>query len=80
MPFDRELDTYRENLLELLAHEGRFVVVRGEQILGPFDRYEDALKNGYDRFGVVAFLVKKVTRPEAEPIHYFSRDIPACTS
>ena len=39
--------------------KGEFVAVRGEEVLGPFDSYEDTLKNGYDRFGVVAFLVKK---------------------
>jgi hypothetical protein len=78
--FDRELEVYQENLMELLADEGKYVVIRLEEILGPFTTYEEALESGYDRFGVTPFLVKKVHRPEAEPIHYFSRDLPKCTS
>lgn len=80
MEFDRELATYLKHLMDLVQHEGRYVVVLGDEILGPFDTYEAALKGGYDRFGVVAFLVQKVHRPEAEPIHYFTRDMPQCTS
>jgi len=80
MDFTRELETYEEHLLELLAHEGSYVVVHGTSISGPHDRYEDALREGYDRYGVVPFLVKQIHRPEAEPIHYFSRDLPQCTS
>ncbi len=80
MDFDRELQTYQSHLMELLAHEGAFVTIHGDEIRGPFESYEEALSEGYERFGVVAFLVKRVHRPEAEPIHYFSRDLPRCTS
>jgi hypothetical protein len=80
MGFERELEVYRDNLMELLANEGKFVAIRHDQVVGPFTTYEEALESAYDRFGVVPFLVKKVHRPEAEPIHYFSRDLPQCTS
>jgi hypothetical protein len=61
-----------------LTNEGKYVVVHGETIAGPFDTYEDALQAGYDKFGVVPFLVKRISR--VEPIQYFSRDLPTCPS
>jgi hypothetical protein len=80
MDFTRELGTFQVNLMELLEHEGAFVVIKGEDIKGPFDTYDDALTGGYEAFGPVPFLIKQVHRPEAEPVHYFSRDLPLCTS
>jgi hypothetical protein len=73
MSFERELEIYNEHLIELLASEGKFVVIRGEEILGAFDTYEAALEAGYGRYGPVPFLVRKIQR--SEPVHYFSRDI-----
>jgi hypothetical protein len=73
MALERELAVYNEHLMELLANEGKYVVVLGEAIEGPFDSYEDALQAGYDKFGVVPFLVKQISR--VEPIQYFSRDL-----
>jgi hypothetical protein len=72
MALERELATYQAHLIDLVADEGRFVVIRGEEILGPFVSYEDALGAGYERFGPVEFLVKQVWR--VEPIPYFARD------
>lgn len=80
MDFDRELRTYQEHLMELVASEGSFVVIRDEDLAGPFESYTDALRAGYAQFGVVPFLVKQIHRPDAEPVHYFSRDFPQCTS
>jgi hypothetical protein len=80
MNFQRELETYQANLMDLMDNVGEFVVIRDSDIIGPFDAYEKALKEGYDRFGVVPFLVKEIHPPAAEPIHYFSRDMPQCTS
>jgi hypothetical protein len=78
MALERELAVYNEHLTDLLANEGKYVVVLGEAIEGPFDSYEDALAAGYDKFGVVPFLVKQISR--VEPIQYFSRDLPRCPS
>lgn len=73
MALERELATYQAHLIDLVADEGKFVVVRGEEIFGPFASYEDALGAGYERFGPVEFLVKQVWR--VEPIQYFNRDL-----
>ncbi len=64
MPLERELAIYNENLMDLLTNEGMYVVVHGETLEGLFDTYEDALQAGYEKFGVVAFLVKRISRVE----------------
>lgn len=76
MALEHEMATYQAHLLELLANEGKYAVVRGEEIAGAYDSYDDALQAGYDRYGLVPFLVKKISR--VEPIQYFSRDLPRC--
>ena len=74
MALERELGIYQSNLIDLLADEGRFILICGEEIVGPFDTYEQTLEAGYQRFGLVPFLVKRIHK--AEPIQYFSREIP----
>lgn len=55
------------------VNEGKFAVIRGDDIQGPFESYEDALQAGYERHGLVPFLVKKIERNES--ILYFSRPV-----
>lgn len=78
MALEKELAVYDANLIDLLDNEGKYVVIHDETIDGPFDTYEDVLQAGYDRFGLVPFLVKQIQK--VEPIHYFSRDFPVCQS
>lgn len=76
MAFEREMATFDAHLHDLLSAEGKYVVVREDQISGPFATFDEALGAGYDRYALEPFLVKQIRR--AEPIHYFSRDLPAC--
>jgi hypothetical protein len=78
MALEKELSVYEANLPELLANEGKYVLIAGEQISGPFDTYEDALAVGYEKYGLIPFLVKQISH--FEPIYYFSRDLSACPS
>ncbi len=78
MALEKELSVYHANLIELLANEGMYVLIRGEDINGPFETYDEALTVGYEKYGLQSFLVKQIT--QAEPIHYFSRDLPGCRS
>ena len=55
-----EMRTYQENLPSWTAHEGRFVVIGGTEVVGFHHSYHEALEVGYKRFGVTAFLVKQV--------------------
>jgi hypothetical protein len=77
MALEYELEVYRAHLARLLGegdvHAGKYAVVRGDDVSGPWDTYEDALRFGYGRHGLIPFLVKKIERNER--IHYFSRPI-----
>ena len=58
--FHQELAVYNANLIELLAYTGRFVVIRGQEILGPFASLEQARSAGRSSHGTVPFLVKQI--------------------
>lgn len=74
MALEHETAVYRTNLMDLLQHEGRYVVIKGDEILpGAFGDYSEALAAGYEKYGPVSFLVKKVSK--VEPILYFTRDL-----
>lgn len=61
---EREIRTYKAKLPELLQYEGKFVLIHGDDVVDFFASYEDALKQGYDKFGLEPFLVKQVQRVE----------------
>lgn len=70
-PLQTEIQTYRSRLPELLQEEGKFVVIQGDEVLGTFSAYEDALKFGYASCQLSPFLVKKILA--VEPINFSSR-------
>jgi hypothetical protein len=65
---DAEIRLYRERLAELLGpdgeNEGRYVLIRGSEVRGPFSDRGEALAEGYTLYGTGAFLVKKIERVE----------------
>ncbi|MCB1532611.1 MAG: hypothetical protein KDJ35_07065 [Alphaproteobacteria bacterium] len=69
----KEIQTYKKLLPELLGEEGKYVVIVGEELIGTYAAYEDALKEGYEVAKLEPFLVKKISGTET--ISYFSRDI-----
>ena len=70
---ETELKTYEAHKHELLADEGKFVVIHGAEILGIYGTYEDALKIGYEKCKLEPFLVKKIQA--VEPVNFVSRDL-----
>ena len=67
-----ELETYEKNLESLLAaHEGKFVLIHGNEVLGTFDSQSDAIAWGYRELGNVPFLVKQVVKVET-PLSFVS--------
>jgi hypothetical protein len=65
MALEREIETYRNRLPELKGeNEGRFVLIKEDQVVDIFTSYEDALKAGYEKFGLDPFLVKKIETVE----------------
>lgn len=60
-----ELKAYEDHRDELLGtNSGKFVLIKGEQIVGVFDTPVDAIRAGYERFGNVPFLVKQIVQVE----------------
>src|SRR5262249_31702402 len=69
-PIAQEWDTYRREVGRLLSegNEGRFVLIKGDQIVGLFDTYEEASAVGSRRFLLQAHFIQQVR--SREPIHH----------
>lgn len=72
--FEVERRVYEDHLPEFLDSVGKFVLIFGGEIGGPFDTYAEALEAGYAKYGERPFLVKEISA--VEPVQYFSRDLP----
>ncbi len=63
-PLTEEWDTYRREVGRLIAegHEGKFVLIHGNEILGFFDNEAQAFAEGYRRFLLAkkAFFVHQI--------------------
>lgn len=71
---EKERKYFEQNRKQWVAHyPGKFVLVKGEELLGTFDKPEDALAEGARRFGLESFLVRQIQEID-EPIY-----IPALT-
>jgi len=69
-----ELKTYEENKQNLLnSDRGKFVLIKGNMIIGIYDTYDDAIKVGIDKFGNKSFLVKQIL--EVEPTGNFTSNL-----
>lgn len=76
MSLEKEFETYENKLPELKNQEGKFVLIRGEDIAGFFTSYEDAMKAGYEKFKLEPFLVKQVN--SMEQVQVITRLIEPC--
>ncbi len=69
---EKELKTYeqyKETLLE--TAEGKFALIKGDEIIGVYDTDSDAIREGYKRLGNVPFLAKRIVRIEL-PLNFTS--------
>ena len=78
-----EYQTYLRELPGLLDREGKFVLIRGCDIVGTFDTREAGLRTGYERFGTDGGFMVKEIRAEEEPADiltpFFDDDVdPSC--
>jgi hypothetical protein len=64
MALEKELATFHQKLPELKEHEGKFALVHGDQLVDVYTSYEDAIKEGYNRFKLEPFMVKQIRTPE----------------
>lgn len=76
MALEKELETYKAKLAELAGSEGKFALVQGQEIVGIFDTYADAIKEGYAKFGLTPFLVKQIQA--VERVQFVSRFVDPC--
>lgn len=60
MPLAKELETFAKIYPSLKDQEGKFVVISGEEVLGTFETYNDALQEGYKLKGMTPFLVRQI--------------------
>ncbi len=66
-PLERELNYFqaqKERLLE--HHEGAFVLISGEELVGAFTTQAEAYEAGLKQLGNIPFLIHRVTRAEEE--------------
>jgi hypothetical protein len=71
MALEKELSTYKAKIEELKPQAGRFVLIHGDAVIDTFGSYDDALKEGYAKFGLDPFLVKRIDA--TEQAHFISR-------
>jgi hypothetical protein len=71
MALETELATYKAKLPELEAQAGRFVLIHGNDVVDTFSSYDDALREGYEKFGLEPFLVKRIEA--VQHAHFVSR-------
>jgi hypothetical protein len=58
---EQEREFYDGHLADLLKrYAGRFVLIKGLELVGDFDTMDDALEEGARRFGLSSFLVRRV--------------------
>ena len=76
MSLEQEMQTYERELPHLLPQEGKFALVHGSDVAGVYDTYDDALKAGYEKYGLGPFLVKRIQA--VEQVQYFTRPIVPC--
>ena len=63
--YDRERSAYARLRPELLSRaKGRYVVLVGDELEGPVDMFEEALRVGWHRFGLGPLYVKQVVAEE----------------
>lgn len=71
MALEREVATYKRKLPDLVASEGKFILIHGEDVVAIYDTYQDAIKEGYAKFQLEPFLVKEIHA--IEQAHFVSR-------
>lgn len=59
----QELETYEAHKAEMLQNSpGKYVLIKGSEIVGLYEREEDAFKEAYKRFRLDAFMVQRVQK------------------
>jgi hypothetical protein len=74
---NREQAAYEANLPHWLSeHEGKHVLIKGDEVLGFYETRDEALAAGDAAFGVVPLLVRLVT--PSEPVYHLPNALLQC--
>jgi hypothetical protein len=73
MALENELKTYDANVSKWTDQAGKYVLIHGEEVVDFFAAYEDAIKAGYQKFGLDQFLVKQINAVGA--VQYITRHV-----
>ncbi len=60
----KELETFERHRGDLMKDAGKYALVHGEELAGVFESYGDAIRAGYEKFGLSPFLVKQILQQE----------------
>jgi len=72
MALEKELAVFNQRLPEFKAeHQGKFVLIHGDEVVDFFSSYDDAIKAGYSKFKLDPFLVKQIRA--LEQVQFISR-------
>lgn len=98
MELERELQTYLKSLPSLVTYlkalpilvrnpdnVGKFVLIHGGDVIGVHITYDEALKAGYDAFGLDPFMVSQIQLPpvivnRGSPVENHSITVPYVSS
>ena len=72
----KEIAAYEKLLPSLLKDSGKFALISGGELTGIYAAYEDALKIGYEKYGMKPFLVRKIA--QTEQVGFISRMVVPC--
>jgi hypothetical protein len=61
--FEREHRAFRRAWPQLAAHQGKYVVIFGDRVLGVYEDLDTALEKGYEEFGDSHFMVNPIDPP-----------------
>ena len=58
---EKEQSIFEQKLPELLkSHSGKFVLIKGNQVIGTYTAIDDALNIGYEKFKTEPFFVRQI--------------------
>lgn len=67
-PWEKELETFRRELPRLLAdpaNQGKYVLIKGDKVLGIYPTLREAVDAGYERVGIsTPFLANPIVEHE----------------
>jgi len=72
MALEKEIERFDQKQAELSGeHAGQFVLIHGTDDFEFFTSYDDAIKAGYQKYGLAPFLVKQIQA--VEQVHFIYR-------